>query len=96
MASFAIDRIKSVRAKIDGWKLDGRLQIEILERLYEELAERPTAHLRRLPPPADIREYQFCLYGIGDPAKDHLFVFTVVDAADEQTLIIKDCSHLSI
>jgi hypothetical protein len=92
--SFAVRLSDEVLRKIAGWRLPEIVQIEILERLYEELAPRPSMHLRRLPPPADHMEYSFCMTAAGDPPSDYLLAFTVVYAADEETLIIKNCSHL--
>ena len=53
-----------------GWKLPALVQSEILEKLYEELAESPTRHLRMLPPPADALEYSFCIAAGGDSPMD--------------------------
>ncbi len=94
--SFAVNLTDKALKKIAGWQLPGIVQIEILERLYEELAPHPSPHLRRLPPPADIMEYSFFMTEVGDPPSDYLLAFTVVYAADEETLIIKNCSYLMI
>ncbi len=48
--SFAVSLTDDVLKKIAGWSLPGIVQNEILERLYEELAPHPSAHLQRLPP----------------------------------------------
>jgi hypothetical protein len=32
--------------------------------------------------------------GVGDSPSDYLFAFQVIYAADEETIIIKDCLHL--
>ena len=94
--SFAVKITEEVLKEVDGWRLPGIVQVEILERLYEELAPHPSRHLRRLPPPADIMEYSFVMTGVGDPPSDYFLGFTVVYAADEETLIIKNCSYLVV
>jgi hypothetical protein len=92
--SFAVEMNDEMIETIDGLQLPGIVLNEILERIYEELAPHPSKHLRRLPPPADIMEYSFTMTGVGDPPSDYLFTFDVVYAADEETIIIKDCLHL--
>ncbi len=39
-------------------------------------------------------EFCFTMTGVGEPPSDYLLAFTVVYAADEETLIIKNCLHL--
>jgi len=76
--SYDVDLSQLVMSKLQGWRLPARVQSEILERIYEELAESPTRHLKRLPPPAAIMEYSFCIVGEGEPSRDYLFSFTVL------------------
>jgi hypothetical protein len=92
--SFGVELSNEVLKMIAGWQLPGIVQLEILERLYEELAPHPSKHLRRLPPPADNMEYSFCMTGVGDPPLDYLFAFNVVYASDEETIVIKDCLYM--
>jgi hypothetical protein len=69
---------------------------EILERLYEELAENPWGHLVRLPEPRDPLLYSFIVRAEGNPPRDYNFEFLVRLHADEDTLIICDCDFLPL
>jgi hypothetical protein len=94
--SFAVVLTELVRRRIGKWKLSGRLQSELLERIYEELASSPIRYLRRLEAPADVLDYSFIVESEGDPPYDYLFTFSVLYAADEETIIVWDCDYLSI
>jgi hypothetical protein len=94
--SFAIDLPNEIQRKIGLWGISARLQSELLERLYEELAESPTRHLKRLANPSDILEYSYCVEREGIPPYDYLFSFSIAYATDEETLIVRDCEYLRI
>jgi hypothetical protein len=69
---------------------------EILERLYEDLAEHPNKVLRRLPGPRVPMLYSFVVQAEGSPPRDYLFEFHVRYGADEETLVVTDCEYLSL
>jgi hypothetical protein len=69
---------------------------EILEHLYEELAETPYGLLVRLPDQRDPYLYSFIVSAEVDPPRDYLFEFLVRIHADEDTLIICDCDFLPL
>ncbi len=94
--SFYINLPLTLINLIKSWELSPRLIREILEHLYEELAESPHEHLVRISPPEDILQYSFIVLGEGDPPRDYLFEFTVRYATDEETLVINDCRYLSV
>ena len=82
--------------KIASWSLPPRLIYEVLEHLYEELAERSRHHLVRISKP-DIRlVYNFTVRTEGDPPREYLFEFSVRYHSDEATLIIWECDYLSL
>jgi hypothetical protein len=89
--SFSIELTEKVRTKIPAWNLSNRLINEILEQLYEQLAETPTRHLVRIPAPADLLLFSFQVRAEGDPPMDYIFEFQVKYHSDEQTLVIYDC-----
>lgn len=94
--SFSLKLQGPVKARIASWKLSGRLIHEILEHLYEELAERPALHLVRAPAPEVLLRYSLIVLREGKPPSDFLFEFSVRYHSDEETLVIYDCNHLSI
>src|ERR1700737_1265174 len=94
--SFYIRLDEERTAKISSWRLTSRLMNEILEHLYEELAENPWGHLVRLPEPRAPYLYNFIVRAEGDPPRDYLFDFLVRIHADEDTLIICDCDFLPL
>jgi hypothetical protein len=89
--SFFIKLSEEVERRISAWNLSSRLINEILEQLYEQLAENPTRHLVRVPAPADLLLFIFEVRAEGDPPMDFIFEFAVKYHADEQTLVIHDC-----
>jgi hypothetical protein len=94
--SFSIRLDDVSKAKIKSWSLSPRLIHEVLEHLYEELAERPRHHLVRISKP-DVRLiYDFTVRVEGDPPRDYLFEFSVRYHSNEATLIIWDCDYLSL
>jgi len=93
--SFEIFITESVKDKIRGWRLSPYLIFRIEERLYGELADHPSRRLQRLPKPADILQFSFCVEGKEEPPLDYLFVFDVAYTVDEERLVIRDCDYLS-
>jgi hypothetical protein len=94
--SFSIDLPGPIKQKIANWNLSSRLINEILEHLYEELAEKPLAYLHNVPEPAGHLQYSFIVLADGDPPRDYLFEFSIRYRADEETLVIFACDYLQI
>lgn len=93
--SFEVIITESVKRKIDDWKLSPYLIFRIEDRLYGELAFSPSKHLERLPKPADILQYSFCITETGETPQTYLFVFNVAYTVDETGIVIRDCEYLS-
>jgi hypothetical protein len=94
--SFCIDLTEEVKRRISAWKLSSRLIRDILENLYEELAEKPTQHLVRVREPGDILLYSCTVRAEGDPTVDYIFEFAVKYYVDEETLVIHDCDFVTV
>jgi hypothetical protein len=69
---------------------------EVLEHLYEDLAEHPHQVLVRVREPELILLYSFTVQAEGDPPHDYIFEFQVRYGADEETLVVTDCNYLSL
>jgi hypothetical protein len=69
------------------WRLSPRLLNEILEHLYEELADNPHKHLSAVAG-WDSLVYSFSVRAEGDKPRDYLFEFYVRYHPDEMTLLI--------
>jgi hypothetical protein len=65
---------------------------EILKGL-DTLAANPNRHLIRVGPPHDVLQYDVIVCEPAVPPRDHLFVFTVRYATDEERLLVVDCEH---
>lgn len=65
---------------------------EILKGL-DQLAGNPRRPLVRVGPPHDVLQYDLIVREPADPPRDHLFVFTVRYATDEERLLVVDCDH---
>ena len=93
--SYSVELGEQVARKIAGWNLPSHLQAEILKGL-DQLALSPNRLLIRVGPPEDSLQYDLVVREPGDPPRDHLFVFTVRYAADEETLLVTNCDRLVI
>jgi hypothetical protein len=77
---------------IVGSNLSSHLHREILNGL-DVLAISPNRHLIRVGPPHDVLQYDLFVREPVAPPRDHLFVFTVRYATDEERLLVVDCDH---
>ncbi len=90
--SYSVTLSDESRKKIVGWKLSGHLIREILDGL-DRLGDNPSRHLIRIVAPHDVLQYDLVVREPGDPPRDHLFIFTVLYATDEERLIVVACDH---
>ncbi len=90
--SYAVDLVESVVKEIVGWNLSSHLQREFLRGL-DELGSDPNRLLIRVGPPIDALQHDLVVHEPGIPGRDHLFTFTVLYAADEETLHVVACDH---
>ena len=68
--SYFVKLENGLRAKIASWGLAPRLVNEVLEQLYEVLAEHPRQHLRNAPSPEVPLIFSFIVRAEGDPPRD--------------------------
>ena len=94
--SFCIDLTEEVKKRISAWGLSSRLIRDILDHLYEELAEKPSQHLVRVTEPCSILLYSFAVRAEGDPPMDYIFEFAVKYHVDEETLVVHDCDFVTV
>jgi hypothetical protein len=90
--SYAVELTRAAARKIQGWNLSSHLHREILKGL-DQLADDPNRHLIRVGPPHDVLQYDLIVREPLNPPRDHLFVFTVVYATDEERLLVVECDH---
>jgi hypothetical protein len=84
----------AVAKKIAGWALSDYVLVDVYLFLNEVLASDPMRFLRRVPRPFDGMVYEFSLIDPENRLRQHFFVFQVVYAQDEQSLIIANGAYL--
>jgi len=84
---------KPTSEKIAKWALSANIIRKLLDAI-DELGENPGKHLKRVEGEENALMYAVSIPREGSPPMDHLFDFSVIYAADEETLSIFDCDHL--
>jgi len=91
--SYGVDFDERAQAEFYSWDLPIELYDEIERLLVEELSMNPTRYLRHVPKVPNAMEY---ICRITWQGQRHMFFFRVKYHADEETLLIKQCSHLPL
>jgi hypothetical protein len=76
------------RRQIAGWRLPDAVLVEVYLRLTEQLPAAPLALLIRAREPFDGMSYPFRLLDPANRLVEHHFTFSVIYAADKETLLV--------
>jgi hypothetical protein len=85
---------QNVVRKIAGWNLSDSVLVDVYLYLNEVLPADPPTFLRRTRQPFDGMVYEFNFIDSDNRLCEHFFVFQVVYAQDEQTLIIANGAYI--
>jgi hypothetical protein len=91
---FRVQIRPAIARKVAGWGLSDYVLVEVYLYLNELLPTDPTRFLRRVRRPFDGMVYEFSFIDPENRLRQHFFVFQIVYAQDEQTLIIANGAYL--
>jgi hypothetical protein len=93
LMSYGVEFDDQAASEFYSWDLPIELYEEIERHLAEELSIQATLYLRSVPRVPEAMEYALRITWQGER---HVFFFRVKYRTDEETLLIKQCSHFPL